>query len=182
MRLSELFENETGRDDYHPENYYAPIVAKLINDTGFAYWDDIYQYVEKNVDLSGADLAKTKGGVQRYKKIINNLHHHRTLEGGKFGDIVRISGGLAMRKTAEELNIEISDDNSIRPRNPGKRGAMDIRKKVGTIVKMAYDAAGKPKLKDKSATRKAIEDMVKVDPWRNDSELMDKAKEIISRG
>ncbi len=176
---------DVGRNDYHPESFYAPTVAEFVNDEGVALWKDIYAYVELMLGdkFTGADKANVPSrSTPRWKIIVNNLHLHRKLEGGKFGDIVRIKGGFATKQAAEAENIPVLPDNKIAPSNPGRRDAQDIKRKIGVIVNTAYNESGRPKLRDVTATRSEIESMVKSDPWLEDSELISKAKEIIAQG
>lgn len=187
MIVSELFEDDgdkgIGKNDYHPENYFAPIVAEFVNDEGVAYWEDIYAYVELNTKLTGADHALVSNrSIPRWHKNIQNLHAHRTLEGGKFGNIVRIQGGFATRKAAQDQKIPILADNSQVARNPGNRSPQYIKKKSGFIANAAYTELGSPKLMDKSAAREDIEHMIGLQPWASDEELILKAKDIISKG
>ncbi len=186
MKISEIFENTgdkgIGRNDYHPENYFAPIVAEFVNEEGIAYWEDIFAYVELNTTLTGADRALvSKNRTPRWQKNIQNLHAHRTLEGGRFGDIVRIQGGFATREAAESQNIPILQDNSQQPRNPGKRSPQYIKRKTGYIVSTAYKELNSPSLRSANNTRKEIERMIKIQPWSDDTELILKAKDIISK-
>lgn len=85
MKNSELFEKDNskrfGKDDYHPESYFAPIVAEFIYDEGVAYWEDIYAYVEFNTDLKKADYTLVSNkSIPRWQKNVHNLHAHRTLD------------------------------------------------------------------------------------------------------
>lgn len=186
MKVDELFEDEgdkgIGKNDYHPENYFAPIVAEFVNDEGVAYWEDIYAYVELNTNLTGADrVLVSNRSIPRWQKNIQNLHAHRTLEGGRFGNLVRIQGGFATRKAAQDQKIPILADNSQAARNPGKRSPQYIKKKTGYIANAAYTELNSPRLRDKSATRQDIEYMIGKQPWASDEELTTKAKEIISK-
>lgn len=186
MKVSEIFEDVgdrgIGKNDYHPENYFAPIVAEFINDEGVAYWEDIYAYVELNTNLTGADhVLVSNRSIPRWQKNIQNLHAHRTLEGGRFGNIVRIQGGFATRKAAQDQKIPILADNSQVARNPGKRSPQYIKKKTGYIAHAAYTELDSPRLQDKSGVRQDIEHMIGMQPWASDEELIGKAKEIISK-
>lgn len=185
MKISEIFENDgdavTGKSDYHTENYYAPIVAKFINDEGLAYWNDIFAYVELNTNLTASDreLVSNKS-IPRWQKTVSNLHAHRTLEGGKFGDIVRIKGGFATKQIAKELSIPILQDNSLKARNPGKRSSQYIKRKTGIIASSAYRDLDTPVLDNKIKTRQEIEYMIGKEPWLEDDELIINAKKIIA--
>jgi len=180
MKLNEINE-DVGKNDYHTESFYAPIVAKFINDEGVAFWDDIYSYVEQKVDFTAADTTNVPSRkIPRWKIVVANLQQHRTLEGGKFGDIVRIKGGFATAVAAKELDIEILPANSYSPRNHGNRQPVNIERKTGEIVGKAYAELGHPALRNSSVTRKAIESMVKSDPWLPDEELISLAQDIIA--
>jgi len=186
MKVIEILEKENdeniGKGDYHPESYFAPIVAQFVNEEGIAYWDDIFAYVELHTNLTAADLTLVSNHkLPRWQKNITNLHAHRTLEGGKFGDIVRIKGGFATRQAAEEAGIEILPDNSIAAKNPGNRSPQYIKKKAGFVVSTAYHEMGRPQLDDTSITREEIEHMIGMNSWLPDTELVAKAKEIITK-
>lgn len=182
MIIRELIEG-IGKNDYHPESFYAPLVADLVNNEGLVYWNDIYNHIEDNVDLNGADLTPSgKDQPARWKKILANLHANRTLEGGRFGNIVRIKGGFATARAARELGVDVLPDNAAKKRNPGKRQPINIERKTGEIVGKAYGALGKPALRNSSKTRKAIESMIKSDPWLPDEELVSMAQDIITAG
>jgi len=186
MKVIEIFEADgdvgIGKNDYHPENYFAPIVAEFVNDEGVAYWEDIYAYVELNTKLTSADRTLVSNRrIPRWQKNIQNLHAHRTLEGGRFGNLVRIQGGFATRKAAQAQKIDILADNSQVARNPGKRSPQYIKKKTGFIANAAYTELGSPVLKDKKRAREDIEHMVGLQPWESDEELIIKAKDIISK-
>lgn len=184
MRVKEILERDAvGKSDYHPENYFAPIVAEFVNEEGVAYWPDIFAHVELNTDFTPRDLEKVSNrSLPRWQKNVQNLHAHRTLEGGEFGNIVRIKGGFATREAAEEQGIEPIADNSMTPRNPGKRSPEYIKKKVGYVVGTAYQELGKPPLRDVKKTRKAIEDMVRSDFESDERTLIARAQEIIKQG
>jgi len=180
MKVYTLLEG-IGKNDYHNEAYFAPMVAEFVRDEGVAYWPDIMAYVELNTDLTGVDLANPPGSnVPRWKKTVANLHAHRTLEGRKYQDIIRIKGGFATRDGAAEQGIQELPGNSQQPKEVGKRGLVDIKKQVGVIANTAYKNLGRPKLSDKYDTRRQIERMVKNDPWLPEPELIKKAEEIIS--
>jgi len=182
MLVRELLE-DVGKNDYHPESFYASTVAEFVQDEGVAKWKDIYAYVDLMLgdSFTGSDKANVPSrNIPRWKIIVNNLHLHRTLEGGRFGDIVRIKGGFATRQAADEQGIPILADNKDKPRNPGKRAPQQIKRLMGTIVSTAYNNLGRPKLKDVSGTRQQIENMIKNDPWLPEPELIKKAEEIIS--
>jgi len=181
MLLRELFE-AVGKNDYHPESFYAKTVAEFIKNEGAATWNDIYAYVELMLgdQFTGADLANVPSrNIPRWKIIVNNLHLHRTLEGGQFGNIVRIKNGFAMADFAAKNNIEILPDNNEKPRNPGKRDPVEIKRLVGKIVSAAYTTLGKPKMKNVDATRRNIENMVRKSPWESEDTLINNAMQII---
>jgi len=182
MLLRDLFENVVGKNDYHPESFYAPTVAKFIKDEGVALWPDIYAYVEliHGDDFTDADLTPVPSGKgPRWKVNVNNLHQHRTLEGGKFGDIVRIKGGFATGIEAMRQKIPVLADNNLQKRNPGTRNAQEIKRLMGVIVNTAWNELDKPKMSDVKKTRINIENMIKKEPWADEKELIKKAKQII---
>lgn len=91
-------------DFEHGEDYYAPIVKDYILANGIGYWNDIFNYVEKNIPLDSEDFSLYDDGSIIYQRILRNIKSHKSLL--VYGNIIHVQDGFATIEYAKEHNIE----------------------------------------------------------------------------
>jgi hypothetical protein len=80
---------------YHTQNDYFPVVRAFVELRGVAYFEEIYNHVEKTIKLNSEDVEILPSALfPRYKQILRNLRSNKTFE-QQSNSITPVDGGFA---------------------------------------------------------------------------------------